>query len=247
MPKFCRHGTLIESCPICRAGVEQEQRTAAGAVRRGPPKRSQSSLRARKATEARAADDGFRSRLAPGLRSSADAERLAEELARASGRLQELRADPPGLYREVADEPDLEEASWLALLIAYLGSLEEGDPFASVSERRTSWYSGELPVLDGAELGPRSAHDPSRGTSTLSAYRRFVERQGSQAAAFAADASWSATQRLERLFERLTLPGLHRRARYDLLVTLGQLDRYPLAAGSLLLSEDDPVNRAASG
>ena len=257
MPKFCRHGTVIESCPICRAGAELEQRTAAqGAVRRAQPKRSQSSLRSRKATaagpgrlmvrhEARAADDGFRSGLAPGLRSSADAERLADELARASGRLQALRDEPPGLYREVADEPDLEEASWLAFLIAYLGPLEDEDPFASVRERRTSWHSGELPVLDGAELGPRTAHDPSRGTTTLTAYRRFAQRQGSQAGAFAADPSWTATQRLERLFERLTLPGLHRRARYDLLVTLGQLDRYPLAAGTLLLSEDDPVTRAA--
>jgi len=47
------------------------------------------------------------------------------------------------------------------------------------------------------------------------------------------------------VFERLALPGLHRRARYDLLVTLGALGRYPLRAPGLMLSEDDPVSRAA--
>jgi hypothetical protein len=47
------------------------------------------------------------------------------------------------------------------------------------------------------------------------------------------------------VFERLALPGLHRRARYDLLVTLGALRRYPLVAPSLLLSEDDAVSRGA--
>ena len=47
------------------------------------------------------------------------------------------------------------------------------------------------------------------------------------------------------MFERLALPGLDRRARYDLLVVLGTLGRYELAAPSLLASEDDAVTRAA--
>jgi len=257
MPTFCRHGTLIESCPICRASVQIEQRAAAQqAVRRTVPRRSQSSVRPRKASaagpgrlmirhEAREADDGFRSPLAPGLRASADAARLAAELGRASGRLAALRSQPPGLYGEIAHEPDIEEASWLAFLVAYLGLLDEHqDPFATVRAVRTSWRSGELPALEGVALGPRSAHDPGRGATTLIAYRRWAERSRSQAAAFAAESSWSETQRFERLFERLALPGLHRRARYDLLVTLGALGRYPLAAGSLLLTDDDAVCRA---
>jgi hypothetical protein len=257
VPKFCRHGTQIESCPICGPRAELEERAALqGAARKPPARRSQSSVRPRAASaagpgrlmirrEARAADDGFRSARAPGLRSSADAGRLADELARAGGRLTGLREDPPGLYGEVASEPDLEEATWLAFLIAYIGPLEDADAFATIRERRTSWRSGELPELDGAQLGPRTAHDERRGEGTIDAYRRFVQRAGSQAAAFGADASWNATQRFERLFERLALPGLHRRARYDLLVTLGALGRYPLEAASLLLTEDDPVNRAA--
>src|SRR5690348_16889110 len=64
---------------------------------------------------ARGADDGFHSQLVPGLRSSADAERLAEELAFATARLSRLSVDPPGLYAEVAArESELEERTWLA-------------------------------------------------------------------------------------------------------------------------------------
>lgn len=196
--------------------------------------------------ETRSADDGFRTVVAPGLRSSADARRLAEELAHASARLTTLAEEPPGLYAEVASESDLEEASWLALLIAYLGPLEPpDDPFATLREVRTSWRSGELPDLIGAALGPRSAHDEARGDSALIAYRRWAKRSGSQASAILADPSWSEAQRFERVFGRLSLPGLDRRARYDLLATLGTLERYPLRAPSLLLTEDDSVSRAA--
>ena len=62
---------------------------------------------------ARAADDGYRNALVPGLRATADAERLAAALAAAAARL-----EPPGPYPEVAAEPDLEEATWLAFLLA---------------------------------------------------------------------------------------------------------------------------------
>jgi hypothetical protein len=41
------------------------------------------------------------------------------------------------------------------------------------------------------------------------------------------------------------LPGLHRRARYELLVSLGALGRAPLSAPSLLISDDDAVSVAA--
>ena len=258
MPTFCRHGTLIESCPICRASVEQAQRGTSGqAERKGRTRDSASASRPRAPAgvrggrltirhETRAADDGFRTPAAPGLRSNADAQRLAEELAYASARIATLAQAPPGLYAEVASEPDLEEASWLALLIAYVGPLEPpDDPFATLRDVRTSWHSGELPNLAGAKLGPRSPHDEARGERTLIAYRRWAERAGSQAGAIVGDPSWSETQRFERAFERLSLPGLDRRARYDLLVTIGALGRYQLSAPSLLVSEDDAVSRAA--
>ena len=51
----------------------------------------------------RGADDGYHSGLVPGLHSSVDAQRLAEELAFGQTRLRVLQLDPPGLYAEVAD------------------------------------------------------------------------------------------------------------------------------------------------
>ena len=60
--------------------------------------------------EARADDDGYRSSLAPGLRSTQDAQRLASEIGFAVARLAALSGEPPGAYAEIAREPDLEEA-----------------------------------------------------------------------------------------------------------------------------------------
>lgn len=191
-------------------------------------------------------DDGYRSPLAPGLRSSEEAEHLAAELAFAAGRLQRLSADPPGLYAEIADgEADAEERTWLAFLIAYLGPLERDDPFAAISSVRTSWASGALPELDGVETGPRTAHDPARAQGTLEAYRGWAARAGSQLAAFTGEPGWTPERRFARVFERLSLPGLHRAARFDLLSTLGTLGVYRLRAGALALGGADPATVAA--
>jgi hypothetical protein len=238
--------------------VESAERSATQRAKRPAAVRSASSdpARARGAArssggltirrEARAEDDGYRSALAPGLRSTPDALRLAEQIAYAAGRLATLASDPPGIYAEVARTADLEQATWLAFLIAYLGLLEEGaDPFATVRATQTTWASGSIPDPGELPLGARAAHEHARGDQTILAYRRWAERAGSQSAGFLADPSWTPQQRFERVFERLALPGLHRRARYDLLVTLGALGRYPLTASSLLLGEDDAVSRAA--
>jgi hypothetical protein len=187
---------------------------------------------------ARQQDDGFRSPLVPGVRSTADAERLAEELAFAKRRLDVLSDEPPLLYAEVASEPDLEEATWLAFLIAYLGPLDGEDPFAGVRAARTTWASGELPDLTDVPLGPRTAHDPARGTATLEAYRAWAQRAGSQEAAFTGEPGWSPERRFARVFERLEVGGFHRDARFDLLVTLGQFGRYELRAGALQFGRD---------
>jgi hypothetical protein len=194
---------------------------------------------------ARGADDGYSSRLVQGIRSSADAERLAEELAFAAIRLERLEADPPGLYAEVAAPGDLEERSWLAFLIAYLSPLNAEDPFASIREVRTSWTSGLNPELSDIETGPRSAHDPSRGARTLDAYRAWAQRAGSQEAAFSGGLSWTAERRFARVYERLALPGLHRDARFDLLVTLGRLGVYELRAGGLMFGGENEATVAA--
>ncbi len=92
-------------------------------------------------------EDGYHSSLLPGLRSSTDAERLAEEIAFAVGRLTELGESPPGLYAVVADGvADVEERTWLAFLIAYLAPLESDDPFSEIERVRTAWASGEQPI-----------------------------------------------------------------------------------------------------
>jgi hypothetical protein len=192
---------------------------------------------------ARVADDGYRSPLVPGLRVGADAQRLAAELGFAAARLAELAASPPGLYAEVAREPDLEEATWLAFLIAYLSPVEGEDPFAAIRFARVPWSSEELPDVDPDRVGPRSAYDSARAGETVVAYRRWAQRGGSQAAAFTGEPHWDGERRFARAFERLALPGFPRTARFDLLVTLGRTGRYDMRAGSLLLAgaaaEDD--------
>src|SRR5919204_6214872 len=123
MPMFCRHNRLTANCPICSRELQAELQ--AKAPQRPARTRSGSATtRSRGATSsrgggvvtrrlARAADDGDRNVLVPGLRATADAERLAAALAAAAERLQ-----PPGPFPEVAAEPDLEEATWLAFLLA---------------------------------------------------------------------------------------------------------------------------------
>jgi hypothetical protein len=256
VPTFCRHNRFLANCPVCsrdQVDVVSTHRTstakpAAGAGRtrsasstRGS--RSGGAVRVRQIT--REQEDGFRSQLVPGVKASAAAERLAEEIAFACARLALLADDPPGLYGEAARLEAREEALWLAFLIAYLGPLDEEDPFAGVRAAHTTWASGELPQLEDVPLGHRTAHDPARGDATLVAYRAWAERAGSQDAAFAGEAAWLPERRFARAFERLALPGLHRDARFDLLVTLGELGLHELRAGTLQLGGADETTVAA--
>jgi hypothetical protein len=198
---------------------------------------------------ARAADDGYEHDLVPGLRATAEATRLADEMAFATARLERLATDPPGLYAEVARlarDGDVEEAAWLTFLIAYLSPVEGPDPFHSIEQARVPWATGELPDLEGVEPGPRTAHDPRRGTATLAAYRAWAQRAGSQAAAYAGEPSWTPQRRFERGFERLALPGFSRGPRYELLVLLGTLGVFDLRPWSLhLVDAMDPATVAA--
>jgi hypothetical protein len=266
MPTFCRHNRLIQNCPICAREQHVELRPIVSPSGRPPgpsrPARSSSAgsgsparSRERAARPAagvrvrrlqRETDDGYRSELVPGLKSGADAERLAAELAYAATRLARLSSDPPGLYAEVADPMlESEERTWLAFEIAYLGPLDGPDPFAAVAQARTSWSSGQSPSPDELELGPRSSHEPDRGTETFDAYRAWALRAGSQAAAFTGDAGWSPERRFGRAFERLSLPRFQRGAKFDLLITLGRLGVYDLQARSLSLGGTDEVTIAA--
>ena len=192
-------------------------------------------MRVRKMSQA--ADDGYRNELVPGVKASADAERLAAELAFATARLAELAADPPSLYTQIGAEPDAEEALWLAFLTAYLSPTAGDDPFDGIRAAHASWASGELPDLD-VVLGMRTSHERSAGTRTVLAYRAWAARAGGQAAAFAGDASWTPERRFDRLFERLAVQGFGRAGRYELLVSLGRLGVAEVRASTLQFTDD---------
>ncbi len=275
MPSFCRHNRLIQNCPICsrEQAIEMRPVVSSSAPRANQPSppgapgarsmpRPQSPRRSASAGSGlrvrrleREADDGYRAWLVPGLRSSGSAERLAEELAFATARLNLLESDPPGLYAEVAgagpslasvsDERDLEQRTWLAFLVAYLCPLDDDDPFAGIRPAITSWEAADPPALEDVPLGPRTAHDPARGAATVDAYRAWASRAGSQAAAFRGEPAWTPERRFARVFERLALPGLHRDARFDLLVTLGRLGAYELRAATLALGGENEATLAA--
>jgi hypothetical protein len=266
VPKFCRHNRLIQNCPICsrEQAVELRPLLSSSAPRVSEPRtrsapsggsasarrpRSADALERRGVTVRRlrnTGDDGYRCSLVPGLKSSEEAGRLAEEMAFAATRLSVLASDPPGLYADVADPGgDLEQRTWLAFLIAYLYPLDRDDPFAAITAVRTSWDEAEQLRLEDVETGPRTAHEPGRGLETVSAYRAWAERSGSQATALLGDPGWNAERRFSRAFERLALPGLHRDARFELLASLGALGLYELRPGSLALGGANEVTLGA--
>src|ERR687891_2429999 len=119
LPIFCRHNRLTANCPICSRELQADLK-AKTPISSSRPRTSSSSGTAPRRRGvvtkrlAREADDGYRNPLVPGLRATADAERLAAALAAAAARL-----EPPGPYPEVAAEPDVEEATWLAFLLAH--------------------------------------------------------------------------------------------------------------------------------
>ncbi len=192
-------------------------------------------MRVRKLTQA--ADDGFRNELVPGVKASADAERLAAELAFATARLAELATDPPGIYAQIGAEPDPEEALWLAFLTAYLSPTDGDDPFAGIRAAHVPWASGELPDLD-VPLGMRTSHDQAAGHRTVLAYRAWAARAGGQQAAFAGEGSWTPERRFDRLFERLAVQGFGRPGRYELLASLGRLGVVDVRPSTLQLTDD---------
>lgn len=234
MPMFCRHNRLTAKCPICSRELQADlkstapvssSRPRAASTRGGTGSRRSGVVTKRLA---RAADDGYRNPLVPGLRATADAERLAAALAAGAERLV-----PPGPYPELADEPDLEQASWLAFLIALAGP-EAPELQEALRAAAPKWGEGVPEDL------------PAERRRTAEAYLAWAARAGSQAAAFTGDAGWSPERRFSRVFERLSLPGFGRPRRFDLLTALGAAGRYELTAGELFLGlEDDATTLAA--
>jgi hypothetical protein len=234
MPMFCRHNRLTVNCPICSRDLQAELKAKAPAR----PARTRTSGGSRSASPrgggvvtrklARAADDGYRNVLVPGLRATADAERLAAALAAAAARL-----EPPGPYPEVAAEPDLEEATWLAFLLALAGP-QAPELQEAILEARPSWAAGEAPDL------------PGERARTVGAYRAWVERAGTQQTAFRGEEAWTPERRFARVFERLALPGFGRAARFDLLTALGAAGHYDLRTGELQLTVGEDATTEAA-
>jgi hypothetical protein len=160
---FCRHNRLTSKCPICSRELDESLRKQAPARSARPRTTSGGSRTRSRASStrpggvvtrklARAADDGYRNPLVPGLRATADAERLAVALTQAAARL-----EPPGPYPDVATEPDLERATWTAFLHA-LGA--DGD--LTPAQQRTAdayraWFEragSQQAALTGEESWP---------------------------------------------------------------------------------------------
>jgi len=263
MPTFCRHGRIEERCPVCaakakkeattRSGSSRSGRSAAGAARRaatsgprsgGPRARPGVTVR----REARAADDGYAHDLVPGIRATADAARLADELAFGVARLDELVSDPPGRYADVVAQPDREEGLWACMQIAALSPLEDDDPWATIDAVRTTWASGASPEPGELPLGPRAGIDPRRGAAaTFAAYRAWADRAGSQEAGYLGEPVWTPQRRFDRAFERLALPGMGRTARFELLLLVSRLGGVALEPWTLGVGTDlaDPTVLAA--
>lgn len=193
---------------------------------------------------ARSVDDGYANVLVPGLRSSEDARRLADEIAYGATRLDVLGSDPPGLYAE-AMLAGGEEGLWLAFLIALLSPQDGDEPFAAVAAARVGWDGGELPALAGVELGPRGA-DARRLEECVLAYRARVAKAGSQVDLLNGERALTPQRRFDRAFERLALPGFGRAPRFELLITAGRLGLLQVEPWTLALGDPlDPVTTAA--
>ena len=193
----------------------------------GPRRRRRLSLRARPGPAVQ------RRRAAPGRGA-----RLRQ------ARLDTLAADPPGLYAEVADPAgDLEERTWLAFLIAYLGPLDGDAPVRRRSTRcappgprasRPTSTTSPPARAPSHDAGPRHAHArglPRLGARVRLAGGRVRRRRGVDAGA--------AVRPRVRAARRC--PGLIAAPRFDLLATLGRLGVYELQAGALGLRRHRPV------
>ncbi len=244
MPTFCRHNHLLQNCTICareqhfearpvvsssapkstqpreRADGAQAERTRVPrTAKAGSGRTSATNVRVRRL--ARGVEDGYRSSLVPGLKSSEDAERLAEEIAFSATRLQLMEQvaagdapdDAPSIWREIAAPGDIKTRTDLAI----------------------------EHVLEG----PRGLTSGNRD-SAIAGIEAWGARQGSIEAAFTGEGSWTPERRFERTFERLGgVRGLDRDMRYELLTLLGRLGVYELRPGKLFLSGENEATWAA--
>ncbi|MFT4035822.1 MAG: hypothetical protein QM679_09650 [Patulibacter sp.] len=272
MPTFCRHGRFEASCAICR----QEQtkaapkavtpRTKGGASRRpassasAPVGSRTGAARTRGVVTGklqRAADDGYRSDLLPGVRSTADVLQLAEQLVLAETRLAAYggaQAGPWAAVAALAGEPHRAFIVALVTALASPDSLAGSIATAAAAQEALEGGGdaaarGELAAIDelaallaAGPRGPR-AHDAT--AAALAVPAQLAQRsEGGLESALTGDASWSSERRFARLFDRLALRGLPRAVRFDLLTALGRCGALPLRADALHLGSDQVTDAA---
>ncbi len=143
----------------------------------------------------RAEDDGYDSDLLPGLRASADALRLAQELVISAQRLEAIPAF----------SGDAEEALWREFQIAVVGRSD----FPV-----TTWASGENPAV--TEPGPRGV--PAEKQAVIWERHRVWAGE-SQLSALTDGAVGSPEARFDRAYERLSSSSLARHVRLEYLLT----------------------------
>lgn len=240
MPTFCRHNRLLQNCTICAREQHFEARPVVSSSapkstqprderprtertprtpKAGPARTTTGAVKVRRL--ARGAEDGYRSPLVPGLKSTEDAERLAEEIAFAATRL--------SLMEQVGAGDAVNDVSpaWREI--------------AAPGNAATRTQLAIRHVFDG----PRGLNSDDRDLA-IAGIEAWGERQGSIEAAFNGDPSWTPERRFERLFERLGgVRGLTRDARYGLLTLLGRLGVYQLRAGKLFPGGENETTWAA--
>ena len=241
MPTFCRHNRLVQNCTIC---AREQNFDARPVVSSSAPKVSQSRERAGQTAAprpagapkpttraaannvrvrrlARGVEDGYRSQLLPGLKSSEDAARLAEEIAFSTRRLSLMEQvaggdpapDAPEVWHEIVGPGDTEARTQVAF----------------------------RHVLDGPR-GLKSGHRDD----AIAGFEAWGVRAGSLEAAFSGEPTWAPERRFDRIFERLGgIRGLDRDPRYELLTTLGRLGVYALRPAKLFLRGENEATWAA--
>ncbi len=182
MPTFCRHNRFVQNCPICREPEPPRRRAASTSSASRPRRTARASSPSRRSggtgdlrvrRVARAAEDGYHSPLVPGLRATADAERLAEELAFAAGRLTELATAPQGAFAEAATAADRDEGIRLAAEAVLRG---DRSPYAD--EAAADRGLAALSAWFDRHGGPGAALDGDPAWTAQRRFERLFERLG---------------------------------------------------------------------
>ena len=236
---FCRHNRLTSKCPICARELREATPVRHVTVRKPgatstPKSRAKSSsgsslglarLRPARHAPARAGD---RRRLPQPARARPEGDgrcRAARDRGHAGARAARAARAVHG---------DRRDARRRARDLARVPVRARARAHDLIDETRPAWE-------DAADLDAL----PAAKAKTAASYRAWVERAGSQEAAFTGEEIWTPERRFGRVFERLALPGFTRAMRFDLLTALGAADIYPLEADALHFADDDPTTDAA--